>query len=181
MKKNRIILAVMVFSLSLSVIAIADFYSFGRSVTMNFVLHIGNSDDDDVITSSDKYISSEDSGRIVAIVSKAAFGTRFENYANDYSLEMRQPRSNNRFFLVFTKGDNRTISKKVDMINEILQNRFGELDYTKPGIFPLFLRLEYSGIDLISKARWIAGSRELLIRNQGSDEGKASIAIEVIR
>ena len=171
----KIVIALAIaFSLLLSMIAIADFYIFGRSITMNLVFHIGNSDDD-IITSSDNYISSEDSGKVLAIVSESAFGTRFEHYVDDYSLELRQPLSNNRFFLVFTKGDNRTISRGT-IKNGILQNRFGDLDYKKPDTFPLFLRLEYYGIDLINKARWIAGARELLIRNQ---ENK--IAIEVVR
>jgi hypothetical protein len=170
---KRLIYATIVFSLFLSVIAVAGFYSFGRSITMNLVLHIGNSDDDDIITSSDNYISAQESGKVIAIVSESAFGTRLEHYADDYLLQIRQPLSNSRFFLVFTKGDNRTISRTV---TDIVQNRFGEHNYTKPGVFPLFLRLEYYGIDLISKARWTAGQRELLIRNNGDKK----ITIEVI-
>jgi len=176
MNRKKIILALTIFSLFLSVIAVAGFYSFGSSVTMNLVLHIGNSDDDDIITSSDSYIALEDSNKVIALLSKSAFGTRFEHYANDYSLEIRQPLSENRFFLVFTKGDNKTITDKIEAIDDIPQNRFGDLIYIKPSVIQLFLRLEYYGINLISKARWISGARELLLRNDGKN-----ITIEVIR
>jgi hypothetical protein len=161
---KRVISAVIIFSFFLSV-ATADFYSFGRSVTANLVLHIGNSDDDDIISSTYKYISVEDSDRVLALVSENAFGTVAERYTDDYSLAMRLPLNNNRFFLVFTRGDNKTISEKE--LDTLPQNRFGELAYAKPLAFPLFLRLEYYGIDLVNKARLIKGARELLIKNEG--------------
>ncbi len=164
---KRLIFVITAFSLLFSAIVIADFYSFGRSVTMNLTITIGNKS----VESSGNYISAEDSGKVIALVSESAFGTRFDTD----SMQMRLPLSNNRFFLVFTSGSNGTIARKLDTINELPQNRFGELEYSRPAIFPVFLRLEYYSLDLISKARWVGGSRELLIRNEDG------ISMEVIQ
>jgi hypothetical protein len=164
---KRIIFVVTAFSLLFSAVVIADFYSFGRSVTMNLTITIGNRS----VDSSGNYISAEGSGSIIALASKHAFGTRFDSSTG--SMQMRLPLNNNRFFLVFTKGSNETIAEESGKIDELPQNRFGELDYSKPSVFTIFLRLEYYSLDLISKARFKAG--ELLIRNEDG------ISMEVIQ
>jgi hypothetical protein len=164
---KRIMLAVTAFSLIFSVVAVADFYSFGRSITMNFSITMGNKS----VESSGNYISAEDSGSVIALVSGSAFGTRFDTG----SLQMRLPLSNNRFFLVFTSGSNRTIARKLDAIGELPQTRFGDLEYSRPAVFPVFLRLEYCSLDLVSKARWVSGAVELLIRNEDG------ISMEVVQ
>lgn len=173
MKRNNLI-TIFLFLL-LPVIVIAGFQTFGRSVQLNMAFHIGDSKDDDIITQNDNYISSQDGNVVLAIVSERAFGTRF-SYSRDNLLEMRVPLSSNRFFLTFTKGNNATIASKLGTIDNILPRRFGDLSYSKPGSFPIFLRLEYSDIDLINGLRWIAGSRELLIKNENN-----RIRMELIR
>ena len=86
---------------------------------------------------------------------------------------MKLPLNNNRFFLVFTSGSNETIARELGRIDELPQNRFGELEYSRPAIFPVFLRLEYYSLDLVSKARF--KTNELLIRNENG------ISVEVIQ
>jgi hypothetical protein len=163
---KRIILLITAFSLLFSAIVIADFYSFGRSVTMNLSIDTSNRS----VESSGNYISAEGSGSVIALVSGSAFGTRFDSSTG--SMQMKLPLSNNRFFLVFTSGSNETIAKELGKIDELPQNRFGELEYSRPSLFSIFLRLEYYYLDITSKARFKAD--ELLIRNENG------ISIEVI-
>jgi hypothetical protein len=155
------------------------FNAFGRSVTMNFAFHMGNSKNNDTLTYTDHYISSNDAGVVLALVANTAFGTAFSELPDDYMLEMRQPLENNRFFLAFTKGDNQTIENKAN-ISGIIPKTFGEL--TKlPTSFPVYLRLEYSNIDIISRIRWGPGSREIIIKNEGDSGNMHRISIGLIK
>ena len=162
---KRLIFVITAFSLLFSAIAIADFYSFGRSVTMNLSIDTSNRS----VESSENYISAEGSGSVIALVSEHAFGTRFDTG----SMQMKLPLNNNRFFLVFTSGSNETIAEELNAIDDLPQNRFGKLEYSVPSIFSIFLRLEYYTLDLISKAR--IKTNELLMRNENG------ISIEVVQ
>ena len=161
-----------------SAVTSPGFPTFGRSVTMNLAFHIGDNKNDDTITYTDNYISSHDAGVVLALVSNAAFGTRFSELSEDYLLEMRQP-LDNRFYLTFTKGNNQTIANKTKYV--IVPRTFGNLAMP-PGQFPLYLRLEYSDIDIINRVRWERGYREIIISNEGKNEkGQHIVSIELIK
>jgi len=173
-----IFIAMLLVQLSFA-ISSPGFNSFGRSVTMNFAFHIGNSKSNDTITYTDRYISSHDEVAVLALVSGSAFGTSFSELVNDYKLEIRQPLENNRFFLAFTAGDNQSIASKANL-SIIIPKTFGELTKS-PTSFPVYLRLEYSDIDIINSIRWGLGPRELIIKNEGDINNRHKISIELIK
>ncbi|MCX6818943.1 MAG: hypothetical protein NT129_02990 [Candidatus Aenigmarchaeota archaeon] len=182
--KAAVIISIVIFIAMLLVqlsfaISSPGFSAFGRSVTMNFAFHIGSSKSNDTITYTDRYISSHDAGAVLALVSSSAFGTSFSELANDYKLEIRQPLENNRFLMAFTTGNNQNIASKANL-SSIIQKTFGELTKS-PTSFPVYLRLEYSDIDIINSIRWGPGSRELIIKNEGESNNRHKISIELIK
>lgn len=177
-------LAVFIAALMLLQVSVAEespgFSTFGRSVTLNFAFHIGSSKNNDVVTYTDNYISSHDSGTVLAMASYSPFGTGFSELPDDYMLSMRQELDKNRFFLAFTKGDNNTIGGKINPGNMVAKT-FGDL--TRPGgMFPLYLRLEYDDIDITNIIRFGSGYREILVKNEGENEkGHQKVALGLIK
>lgn len=167
----------------LSGIAIAGFQAFGNSVTLNFAFHIGDNNSDDVILSDNNYILAEDNNTVLALLSSGTvFGTSNSSYnATDNLIEIRQG-FDNRFLLTFTKGNNQTIINKLNLIGDkkIPSKTFGDFSYSIPTSFPLYIRLGYDDIDIISKTHWSAGVREIIIKNEGKNSrGLPMVSIEV--
>jgi uncharacterized delta-60 repeat protein len=160
------------------------FNRVGSTVTMNLAFHIGSNKINDIITVNDNFVSSEEFPVIISLATaKNEFGTSFtSNYsADDYLLQMKQGIDGNRFLLVFTQGSNNEVSKEISSLGpeKIPTGRFGELSFKVPSSFKTFLRLEFDKINIISRAFW-KGTQEIMIKNEGRDNGRARIGIEVV-
>ena len=97
---------------------------------------------------------------------------------------MDQSLDGNRFLIVFTNGTSANIRDKMNLLGDkkILPKAFGFRSYSSPDSFPLFLKLQYDDMDITAKARWTAGAREIVIRNEGkNDRGVPKISIRVMK
>lgn len=165
-----------------------EYAVYGRTATMNLAYHIGDSKNNDGIFYSSNYISSEDNGIVFGMASsgKNTFSASYNgNYSSsDYLISMDQSLEKNMFLIVFTNGTSANIRDKMSLLGDrkIPVKLFGFLTYSLPGSFPLFLKLQYNDIDIISKTRWVAGARELVIKNEGRNgQGVPKISIKVVR
>ncbi|MFH0832701.1 MAG: hypothetical protein V1900_03220 [Candidatus Aenigmatarchaeota archaeon] len=174
---------VLIVLILLSSVAIAGFSTFGRSVTMNLAFHIADNKSDDIILINDSYVLAEDNGTVLALLSSGTvFGTRNTSYNASENLFEAKQSLDNRFLLVFTSGNNQTILSKLNLIGEkkIPAKTLGNLSYYSPSSFPLYLRLDYSDVDIISKLHWPSGAREIIIKNEGKNaQGLPKIGITV--
>lgn len=164
------------------------FAVYGRTATMNLAYHIGSSKSDDSILYSSNYISAEDNGDVLGLVSSGGntFGTNYNSSysSGDYIISMDQSLEGNRFLIVLTNGTSSNIRDKMNMLGgkKILPKAFGFLSYAVPDGFPLFLKLHYDDVDITTKARWVAGAREIMIKNEGKNgQGVPKISIRVIK
>jgi hypothetical protein len=89
--------------------------------------------------------------------------------ANDYLIQMKQEHTDNRFLFVFTKGSWSNIDSKISSVGTLFGRVFGDVTITLPGMFPLFIRLEYDDINISGTAKWESGSYEIKIENNGTD------------
>ncbi len=153
----------------------------GRSVLMNLVFAIG-SKGNDVMTLTDDFVSAED-GVVIAIVTAGSkIGSSFNTgYSENASLiQLKQTLKNNRFILVVASGSNRTVAEALDTsgTRKIPGKTFGSYAYTDPAQFPVFIRLQYESVNLLTRVRF-TGNTKLVIRNEGATDGIPNIVLEV--
>ena len=156
--------------------SIAEVTSSGFNTTVNTVgLRLGFNIDNktnDAITTSNQYITSEGSGITVAITSSGGLGTKsdIDFSTNDYSIELRD-KIDNRFIISFVNGSSNDVTDKLDSFpnRQIPTFAFGTLAYNIPPLFPLFFRLDYDSINIISRLRIPTGVSKILISNLGKD------------
>lgn len=162
-------------------------FSADRKATMNLAYHIGSSKSDDSIVSSGNYISTEEGSIVLGIASSgnAPSTSNVTGYsADDYLISMDQSLGSNRFLIVFTNGTSSNIRDKMNLLGDkrILPKAFGILSYAVPENFPLFLKLQYDDVDIITKTRWVVGAREIIVKNEGKNsQGVPKISIRVIK
>jgi hypothetical protein len=145
----------------------------GSSVSMTLALAAGGN-----VTGSDDFAAYSSNGAVLALASPRAFGTRYDAGM----IELRKPRTE-RFFLVFTRGDSQTIAGKMESLrlNRMVGSTFGDLEARQADSSPVFLRLEYSDVNILNSAYLGPGSRSIRIRNDGFDGAVTNISFEVER
>lgn len=164
-----------------------EFAVYGRTAAMNLAYHLGAAKDDDSVFYGKDYIASEEGSSVLGIASSGyPFGTSHNSSysAADYLISMEQSLEKNRFLILFTNGTYSNIKDKMNLLGEkrIPPKTFGFRSYSSPDSFPLFLKLQYDDIDITTKARWTAGAREIVIRNEGkNDRGLPKISIRVMK
>lgn len=133
-----------------------------------------------------KYISSSQLNATAAFVSAGnLLNTRLNNTYNSthYLLQMTQDSSKNRFLIAATNGTYLDVEDKLNMIDTVrmVSSTFGRFALPVPASFILYIRLEYTNIDIDSRAFW-SGIGQLRIRNRGlTDRKLPNITLEVIR
>ncbi len=174
-----------IFALAICAVLVLIIYAYAidtsRTVALNLAFNIA--DENDSVSRGNDYISSERNNFVVAIVSSSkTFAVSNHSYsATQYMLRMNQTLEDNRFLITLTNGTNQTIREKLDALGnrKILGTTFGT--YTEPAIsqFPLFIRLQYEDINILTRIR-SAGNTRLIMRNEGKEDGLTKIALEVV-
>lgn len=181
--KNFLWIFIIIIIFTIFSISSAEFRGFGRSVQMDFAFHINDSKVNDEISNSTNYILVQDNvlnitaGLIFS--GSESFGTNYSSTVDDYIIQLKQSLDKNRFYLVFTNATKGKIESKLPLsYDKILQKTFADFSYIAKKKFPLFIRLEYTKINL-NKVRF--GKGEILIKNEGIENGLTKIRIEVLR
>ena len=160
---------------------------FGRSVSMSFGMKIGANKSDDIVKRTSTYAISNDldNGTVFGLLhsGSAAFSTA-ENRtytAEDYLLTLTQSADSNRFIIAYTKGDDSTIRDKAELGGmKIPSKTFYDYPEIKPGIFKIFIMLQYTNLHITGEGGW-RGAGKLLIRNNGiAGDGLDNITVEVV-
>jgi len=146
----------------------SGYNTFGRSVETVFAFHIGALKDNDAVTLNNRFVLAED-GIVAGLYSPRAFGTRTSATVADNIFRLRQPLERNSFVIFFTNSTNQTFEKSVENSPTIPRKTLGLFSPVIPEMFSIFVRLQYSDIDIVDKTRWISGSRQLRIFNNGLD------------
>jgi len=142
--------------------------SYGSSVTVTLDSAIGSSSDD-VVTVSGRYALSED-GYVAGLASKRAYGSSSASGTGNL-LSLRQPYDRNYFLLFFTNSTNATVYSALQEQPEVPRKTLGTFAENPIELMKIFARLQYSAIDLVESARWVAGIRQLKVSNVGSGAG----------
>lgn len=170
---------------SLILLAIFGYsFSVGRTAQLNLAFSIGAKDDN--ITVGTDYVSAEDSGIILAIVSSGtatARGNITAYSANEYMLQLTQALEDNRFLITITNGTSQTIESRLRLLGSrrILPKTFGSVAVAVPTNLFLFLRLEYEDLDITTRTRWSASPTQLIIRNDGPGPRGPMISIDTVK
>lgn len=159
-------------------------FSVGRTAQMNLAFSIGAKDDN--ITVANDYVAAQDSSVVLAMVSSgltASTGNVTAYSPTEYLLQMSQALENNRFLITFTNATNQTIENKLKFLGDrkILPKTFGSFSPPVPSSVFLFLRLEYSYLDLTTRQRWGASPVQLIIKNNGNGNRGTLISIGMAR
>jgi parallel beta-helix repeat protein len=102
--------------------------------------------------------------------------------SNTYSLGMDQKFSNSRVFLVFSKGDWRTIDKRMEMIEkgEFLSKVSPSFAFGLGKQYPIRVALEYNDIAINGSLTVGRGYHKITIENIGESEGKVILRVRRI-
>ncbi len=164
-------------------ISISSGYNIlGRNILLNFAIRIGSTKNEN-ITVLDNIISAHDGSLAFAIVSaNNKFGTALNSSysSTENLLQVKQGMENNRFLIVFANASNETIHDRLSFIKDrkFPGKTFGTYIEPSVGQFPLYIRLQYEDLNIISRVRFV-GSTKLIIRNEGRADGRTKIALEV--
>lgn len=169
-KKILIVVFTVILASTVNAADSAGFNKVGENVKIVITPSMG-SPCDDQISYNDSFIAAKDTPMFALVSSGSAFGSRITNVSCDYTMELKQGLNNNRFLLTFTNATAQNIENKASFLDnqEIPETRFGELFYTIPTSFRIYLRLAYETLNLVNRIRLIAGATDLIVQNTGKD------------
>jgi len=171
---NGTIDEVVIYNRSLSAEEVYNLYTYGLSEPTSLVF------------TSKNYISSSQGNTTAALVTAGTLlNMRFNNSYNSthYLLQATQAGDDNRFLFAVTNGSYTDVENKLSMIDtfRMVSSTFGNFITTSPIVFPLFIRLEYTNIDIDSSTDW-SGTGQLRIRNNGvNNRNIPNLTLEVVR
>src|SRR3989338_605703 len=171
---NGTIDEVVIYNRSLSAEEVYNLYTYGLSEPTSLVF------------TSKNYISSSQGNTTAALVTAGTLlNMRFNNSYNSthYLLQATQAGDDNRFLFAVTNGSYTDVENKLSMIDtfRMVSSTFGNFITTSPIVFPLFIRLEYTNIDIDSSTDW-SGTGQLRIRNSGvNNRNIPNLTLEVVR
>ncbi|MEK6888412.1 MAG: LamG domain-containing protein [Candidatus Aenigmatarchaeota archaeon] len=173
---NGTIDEVVIYNRSLSSEEVYNLYNYGLSEPMSLTF----------TSMSKKYISSSQRNTTTAFVSAGTLlHARMNNTHNTthYLFQMTQSGDDNRFLFAVTNGSYTDVENKLSMVEafRMVSSTFGNFITTAPTVFPLFIRLEYTNIDLDSRIDW-SGTGQLRIKNNGvNNRNIPNLTLEVVR
>lgn len=140
-------------------------FAFGahaeRQVTMNLAFSIGPHGSD-TLSNSSGFSSASYGGHVIGISGGTDFnGTVNASYSSTAEMISLTSQSENELGLAFTSGNSSTIHSGVAV------SRFGTLALAQPQTFPLYIVLEYFGLDITSNAV-MSGDGKITVRNSGT-------------
>ena len=171
---NGTIDEVVIYNRSLSAEEVYNLYTYGLSEPTSLVF------------TSKNYISSSQGNTTAALVTAGTLlNMRFNNSYNSthYLLQATHAGDDNRFLFAVTNGSYTDVENKLSMIDtfRMVSSTFGNFITTSPIVFPLFIRLEYTNIDIDSSTDW-SGTGQLRIRNSGvNNRNIPNLTLEVVR
>ncbi|MFA4820315.1 MAG: LamG domain-containing protein [Candidatus Aenigmatarchaeota archaeon] len=173
---NGTIDEVVVWNRSLSAGEVYNLYTYGLSepVSLTFT------------SMSKKYISSSQGNTTAALVPAGTLlNARVNNTYNSthYLFQATQDSTDNRFLFAVTNGSYTNVEDRLSMVDafRMVSSTFGNFIATAPTVFPLFIRLEYTNIDIDNRADW-SGVGQLRIRNNGvTSRNLPNLTLEVVR
>lgn len=158
--------------------------SFGKSVSLGLAFNITGRTTDNLSGSND-YVAAASPDAVLGIASPRAFGSRYDvNYSSDnYVIELRTPLEDSRFFLVFTPGNTTVITGRIESLKLQMPARtFGDLKILQPEAVDIFLRVDYSNVNILGRLQLGPGSRRISIKNDGTDKkGVTNVSMELVR
>jgi hypothetical protein len=104
-------------------------------------------------------------------------------YNPKYMLSQIKQDSGGRFLFAFTNGTYADIERNLEQARavKLVSSTFGHFRQFSPEAFRIFIRMEYSDIDLRNGLSW-SGIGRIVIKNTGTDiRGLPSISMELIR
>ncbi|HLD39275.1 MAG TPA: LamG domain-containing protein [archaeon] len=173
---NGTIDEVVLWNRSLSSEEVYSLYSYGLSEPTSLTF----------TSMSKNYISSSRANTTTALVSAGTLlNMRMNNSYNSthYLMQVTQDNTDNRILFAVTNGSYTDVENKLSMVNafRMVSSTFGNFITTAPTVFPLFIRLEYTAIDIDSRIDW-SGTGQLRIKNNGvNNRNIPNLTLEVVR
>lgn len=170
------------FLMSVFLLAELIFATTGETVTQNLAYHIGETKTDDSERYNNQYVSTYDQNVSIALISGNKYlSTNKESYSEtDYIISSNQRFKDNRFFLVFTKGNYQDIEDDLDAIENgnLFMNTFYDFASSVTSL-KVYLLLNYLDVDLTSNLE-LRGSADLFMKNNGKTDGKYNISMSMV-
>jgi len=162
-----------------------NYTTYGNTIEMNLVFHIGSGKADDVIYGANNYVAAAGDNVVLGFASSGlSLDSNFSknHSAANYLITLKQSQEDNLFLLAFTDGNQNTIKGKLGQLGDkkVLPKTFGSLSMPEALSYPIFVRLDYDDADIDSRVGW-SGSGQVRIRNRGkTSTGLPNITIEVV-
>ena len=125
------------------------------------------------------YILSYSGTSLNGLVARDGLRVYATNNETFHSIGIDQNLDNSRIFLVFSKGNWRTVESKIDLIEsgKFLAAISPSFAFGLGTLYPIRLILTYTGIDLIGNFILGMGQHKIVVENLGTSDGKTLVKI----